>query len=229
MADPRWVFDRTVNRYRDESTGRFLAKKTVTSLRDRVLDTASKEARTLAEQAAKGTITPETFRAGMRELLRNVHGSEAIFGRGGVHAMTPADWGRLGQTLKGEYAYLEGFVADIATLSPEQAMARAQLYMGAAVQSYEKGVAASFGIEDSLPVYPGDGSTRCLGNCRCSWVHVRGGDTIESTWQTEQDGNVCPDCAANGRKYAPLITAIPTEPVDATPVTLALSDRRAAA
>lgn len=198
-------------------------------MRDRVLDTASKEARTLAEQAAKGTISPETFRAGMRELLRNVHGSEAIFGRGGVNAMTPADWGRLGQTLKGEYAYLEGFVTDITTLTPEQAAARANLYMGGAVQSYEKGVAASLGIEDSMPVYPGDGSTRCLGNCRCTWVHVRNGDTMESTWQTEQDGEVCQDCAANGRKYAPLITPMVDKAADTTPVTLALSDRRKAA
>ena len=60
--------------------------------------------------------------------------------------------------------YLDGFAADLRAgkLSPAQAAARANLYAGAVRGAY---YAARY---LGLNAYPGDGSTPCKGNCKCT-------------------------------------------------------------
>lgn len=204
MATPRWGYDPKAKRYRDLQSGRFLPNRTVSSLRDRVITSAAREARSLAKLAANGDITQAAFKSGMRDLLRNVHGSEAIFGRGGVNAMTSADWGRVGSTLKQQYAYLDKFAAEIGEISgptEAQAMARAELYVGAAVKSYEQGRAAAFGIAGKLPRYPGDNCIG-LGNCRCAWDIQEDDENIDCYWRLGGD-DACEPCQGNAADYNP--------------------------
>lgn len=73
--------------------------------------------------------------------------------------------------------YLAGF--DPSTMSEAQARARAELYAEATKATY---YAARWGDWD-LPWVPGDGSTECLGRCRCTASVADNGDgTGVYTW-----------------------------------------------
>ncbi len=203
MAKP-WSFDVRAKRYRSGETGRFLAKAKVVAIRDTVVDAATREARSLAGQAAKGAISPETFRDGMRLAIRNAHGAEYIFGRGGIPSMTSADFGRLGAEMRRQFTYLDGFAREIEAglVSEAQAAARAQMYVNGGTKAFELGQSAAWGIEGQLPLMPGD---NCLGmsNCRCSWsIHETGG-MVEATWKLG-GANPCGPCQGNAARYAPL-------------------------
>jgi len=67
------------------------------------------------------------------------------------------------------------------------------MYMNSAREAFERAKMRSYGIPD-LPAWPGDGSTECLTNCRCSWrfVVVYGG--IECYWEIDWDAENCQDC-----------------------------------
>jgi hypothetical protein len=230
MAKLRWGYDQGAKRYRDLKSGRFLTNTTITSLRDRVVAAAAQEARALAKQAASGSITPAAFQSGMRDLLRNIHGSEAIFGRGGVNAMSAADWGRLGTTLRNQYGFLDGFVQALkvpGAVSEAQAMARAELYVGAAIKSYEQGRAAAFGVAGQLPLYPGD---NCLGhgNCRCRWEIQEDASEIRAYWRLG-GGDACEPCQGNATTYDPFVITKPETIAEARPVRLVAIARGAAA
>ena len=60
------------------------------------------------------------------------------------------------------------------------------------------------GIRQKLACTPGDGTTRCGGNCRCH-LDIRPDPLLENTyvinWITARDGNVCPDCISLSGRY----------------------------
>lgn len=211
-----WSYDRNVRRYRS-GNGRFLAKSKVVAIRDAVVDAAAKEARDLAAKAVRGEITADAFRAGMRVAIRNAHVAEYSFGRGGINAMTSADFGRIGNTLRNQYAYLENFVTAIesSTLSEAKAAARAAQYMGAGVTSFEQGQAAAWGV--NLPTYPGQ---LCLGggSCRCRWDIKETETEIQAQWVTES--KPCDVCAGLGNRYNPFSIPKYRAQPDTTPVRL---------
>lgn len=218
MSKP-WSFDTTARRYRSGDTGRFLPRRDVVALRDAVVNAAGAEAQAIGQRVVAGDISAEEFRDSMRLLIRNAHGAQAIFGRGGVNAMTPADFGRLGASLRKQYAYLDGFVADVeaGVISEAQAAARAQMYVNGSVKSYELGQAAAWGLQGQLPEYPGDS---CLGlsNCRCSWDIRETADAIEATWKLGSE-KPCPPCQRNAENWSPLMLPKWTARPDTTPVT----------
>lgn len=218
MADPKWGYDPRAHRYRDLSTGRWLPKRTVTDIRDRVTDAAGVEARSLAERAVRGEITPDAFRQQMRVVVRNAHAAEAIFGRGGVNSMTSADFGRLGRTLRQAYARLETLVLSVETqtVSEAQAANRAQMAVNGATLSFEQAQAASWGLQ--LPVMPADGGTPCLSNCKCAWQIKETDTAIEARWRVE--ANPCSGCAQRAATYNPYSVPKWHAQPDATPVRL---------
>lgn len=224
MAKP-WSFDTKARRYRSGETGRFLAKRVVTQLRDDVVAAAAKDARALAERAARGEITAEAFRDGMRVAVRNAQAAEYIFGRGGLNAMGSADFGRLGNTLRTAYSRLERLVFDAGhgTISEAQAANRAQMAIDGGVKAFEQGRAAAWGVAGALPLYPGD-NCEGLSNCRCSWTIVDGEHTIECTW-TLGGTDPCGPCQSNAARYNPFVIPKPYATPDTTPVRLSVVRR----
>ena len=214
-----WGYDDRVHRYRNLTSGRFLPKRDVVALRDAVVDAAGREARDLARRVVAGDISPDAFRQGMRLAIRNSHVAQYAFGRGGVRSLTQSDFGRIGNTLRRQYAFLERFLIDVqnGTVTEAQAANRANLYINGGVSSFERGHAAAWGL--NLPVQPGDGGTPCLGNCRCHWDIRETETTIDAYWRTESDP--CSGCMARGERYAPYSTFKPYAVPDATPVRLA--------
>lgn len=81
-----------------------------------------------------------------------------------IKGLSRAERRELDTRIAEQVKYLDGFVADLRAgkLTPAQAKARAALYAGAVRGGYYK---ARY---PSLSNVPGDGSTPCLGNCKCT-------------------------------------------------------------
>lgn len=81
-----------------------------------------------------------------------------------IRGLSRAERRELDARIAEQIKYLDGFTADLKAgkLSPAQAQARAALYAGAVRGGYYK---ARY---PSLNNVPGDGSTPCLGNCKCT-------------------------------------------------------------
>ena len=68
-------------------------------------------------------------------------------------------------TLDAQKQYLDGFRETIDTLTPDEAVARSELYASSATPLYWK----ALGGQLVLPAYPGDGSSECGQFCKCAW------------------------------------------------------------
>ena len=130
------------------------------------------EVNALAERMFTGDITLGSWEEAMKKMIRELHTSTAAIGKGGWDQMTPADWGRLGPVLKGQYKYLHGFAQYVEenkdTVSLKAIQARARMYGNAGAFSSVV-VQAGDVISKKLPWLPKDGSTECLVNCKCFW------------------------------------------------------------
>jgi hypothetical protein len=204
--DERWIWDATLGRYRNLKTGRLLPAARIREMRDRLLDGAAAAMARLAQRLASGDWTVGVWERAMRDAVKAIFGAQYVFGRGGLKAMTRADWERLNDLVQGQYEFLAGFADDVALgkLSLPQITVRAWLYVGSSVQAHEAGKAAALDVE--LPAMPGDGSSECLGNDRCSWFLRRRQDgLVEATWVAEDDPRVCSTCAQRARDWNPLV------------------------
>ena len=157
----------------------------------------------LATKVFTGELTIGAWEEAMRAELRQLHSSGAAITKGGWDQMSSADWGRLGTPLREQYKYLHGFANTIAeqadTISLKAIQARARMY-GRAVGGTASLIQAGAVIENLLPWMPGDGSTKCLINCKCRWdlriikVDKKSGDkTVKAVWRLSPAEH-CVDC-----------------------------------
>jgi hypothetical protein len=157
----------------------------------------------LSEKVFSGELTIGAWEEKMRAELRQLHSSAAAIVKGGWDQMTSADWGRLGTPLREQYKYLHGFANTIAeqaeTISLKAIQARARMY-GRATGNTAALIQAGAVIEGMLPWMPADGSTKCLGSCKCRWelritkVDKKSGDrTVKAVWRLSPAEH-CTDC-----------------------------------
>jgi len=204
MADStKWAFDQRVKRYRNLDTGKYIARATINRMRDDFADKARARIGGLAASLADKSLSVQAWEVAMREAVKTAIGAQYVYGRGGLNTMDQADWGRAGSMTKEAYGYLRGFAEQIAAgeLSEKQINARAALYLNSTVNAYERGRGASFGI--ALPVYPADGGTACLANCRCRWEITETKAEIRATWVLNASAEHCADCEARASTYSP--------------------------
>lgn len=203
-ASDRFTYNPQTHRYRDTSTGRFVSEATVRQQLAQY-EGARKEIGTqLASQLSSGG-TAKEWLLQMRQELKLTYTAEYMLGRGGRSAMTAADWGKLGSMLRTQYTFLDAFAREVAAgnLSEARIAARARMYFDSATQAYERARTSARGMPD-LPAYPGDGSTECKSNCKCSW-------TIEETktaWRcrwTLGPTEHCDTCTTRSAQWSPLI------------------------
>ena len=204
----RWEPNAGVSgRYRDER-GRFVASSTVRRELDRYLDTAD-PAKALAEALRGRQLSVADWEVAMRRHVKNTHLNAIALERGGWANMTPADYGRVGQIVREQYAYLKGFAADIA--SGKQKLdgtlgVRAKLYTQAGRNSYYRSKAANMSgkVTHQMSVrsardscwqcreldrkvfriddtsFPLPGRRVCNHNCQCHLAYLTLGDDGES-------------------------------------------------
>jgi hypothetical protein len=138
--DAEWSYDRKSGRYRDEK-GRFLSKEAIEKLVDRRIDKLEASLRRYTRMLIDGAITLDQWQGSVRESLKGAHIQAAIVGYGGRAGMGSAEYGRIGQRLREEYAYLQGFAADLLNrrISAPMALARIGLYAQSVRGSYWQG------------------------------------------------------------------------------------------
>lgn len=151
---------------------------------------------TLTNQLYSGQLTGEQWRIAMASELKNTHGGLSMFANGGRDQMTPQAWGRVGGNLRTEYRNLQTFADQIAAGEVPQgsAVMRSKQYAQAGQQAYwrERSAQDVFNQQTGLPVLnqvPGDGQTRCHGNCGCHLQPTPAG----VMWILGKEDN-CPDC-----------------------------------
>ena len=143
----------------------------------------------------------------MRQENRINYVEQYLLGHGGRNNMTQADWGRIGQAVKKQNEYLQGFANDLMNRQPEltlnQIKARARQYVDGSTAMYERATALALGMPD-LPEYPADGNQQCHSNCKCSWDIKDMGDHWICTWVLDMAAEHCPDCLENAAKWGEL-------------------------
>lgn len=197
----QFEYDPKARRYRNTDSGQFVSMNTIRRMRDGIAATQANTLATIAQRAVVGELTGPAFVQAMRAEVKRTTLTQYMLGRGGRHAMTPADRGRVGALCKAQYAYLNGFAQDLmdGTLTEAQATARARLYAGASTGAFERGHAAAFSV--TLPRYPGE--TSCMARCRCKWTITEYADRVEAIWRLDPASEHCDDCVGAAAEYAP--------------------------
>ena len=138
--DAEWTYDANLGRYRRPS-GQFMSQKAVMALMDGRIDKLGQNLRRFTQMLADGNITIDQWQGSVREAIKAAHIQATVLGHGGRDGMGSAEYGRIGQRLRAEYAYLQNFAGDILAgrVSTAMALARVQLYAESVRGSYWEG------------------------------------------------------------------------------------------
>lgn len=167
--DAAWSYDPKTNRYRDER-GKFLSQASVQKLVDGRIDKLEASLKRFTRMLANGAITLDQWQGSVREAIKAAHIQAAIIGHGGKNGMGSAEYGRVGQRLRLEYAFLQNFASDLlgGRISAPMALARIGLYaqsvrgsywLGAEIRQQEQGYSLMKRVLDDQAKHCDD----CLG------------------------------------------------------------------
>jgi hypothetical protein len=201
----RQFVNRAVNRILGRDAMRTLGAANVAAMEGGALG--------LTDQLVADQLTVGQWQAAMRAQIKSAYIQQYTLGIGGVDRLTQADYGSIGGMLAEQYRYLDNFAAEIAAgeLTPEQIRARSAMYLRSSREAYERANSRAWGVPP-LPAYPGDGQTRCLTNCQCSWVieEVVDEEGAMAGWDcfwTLGVAEHCEDCVENSHKWNPLFVS----------------------
>jgi hypothetical protein len=209
MADA-WEWDKSSNRYRNAASGVYMSASRQAELRDDFLNRMAVRMADATDKMLDHEMRVAEWEREAREVIRLSHVTEWAFARGGRHMLTAAERAELGVIVREQWGYLHRFASAVLDggMSDAQIRARAALYASAAVLSYERGRAAAFGL--TLPAYPGDGTSECLVNCRCTWRIDELDDKFEAYWERDP-GDSCETCLRRARDWNPYVVEKPSE------------------
>lgn len=135
MSRPgRYGWNAASARFYDRATGRYVSRDTMRLGLDDVLAAAEAEVRAASDQLRSGAIDLAEWQRVMRDVVKETMLDAEALARGGWEQLTPADFGRVGQAVRAQYAYLDGFTADIRSGLPLDGrfLSRAAMYAKAA-------------------------------------------------------------------------------------------------
>lgn len=136
----------------------------------------------------------------LERVLQDTYYEAYRLGTGGT--LTDEGAALVNEMLATQSEYLQGFRNALAdgSLSPAQTAARVQMYAESVKAPYWRGKTAAW----PLPAVPGDGSTQCLTNCRCTWdIRETGEDSADCYWVRHVDES-CQTCIERASEWAPL-------------------------
>lgn len=209
-----WKWDKRIHNYRDDQTGRILSRERALEFVDQSLLESTNVAGDLADLWDAGQLSVADFNTLVRAELKYEYIRQGTLGRGGRPQMTAADWGSIGGSLADQYRYLTPFMAEIAAgaLTVGQVKARLAMYVNSAREAFFRGLARAFGIPNGrLPAQPGDGSTECLTNCKCSWtieeIYDDAGVLIrwDCYWKYGETEDHCDTCRQRETTWSPFV------------------------
>jgi len=159
----------------------------------------------LVDRFIAGEIDALEWHAAMRDQLRTMHSAYYRLGRGG--SLAQSDLARLEARLAQQYQFLEAWRDELAAGRVPNAAAmraRARLYLNAGNASLQDGRSAAIGLPP-LPAVPGDGTTICRANCKCTWqiVSLPGEGNFDCYWRL-RPAEHCPTCEARAAAWFPI-------------------------
>ena len=171
------------------------------------IDSSKERAATLVRLLFTGALSLAAWQDSMEQEIVDQYIRSYQLGRGGIPAMTEADWNKVNDLVQAQYKYLAQFALEVGALSEAVAAARAGLYMQSAMQAYSTGQQQKIGGGALvLPAHPGDGSTACGVNCRCEWRIVERRDGgWNCAWDVDANAESCEDCLKRGSEWNPLV------------------------
>lgn len=177
-GDPGYRWNARAQQY-VAANGRFVSRATIRNLIDQALEREVRNARDLAIGLRNGDISLEAWRASMRDIIKSTHLYSAAAAKGGWAQLTAADYGRVGQIIRGEYQFLENFAAGIANGSiplDGRVVARAQMYAEAGRDTYHQveraGMQSTGRTMERNILHPADHCGQCLGETARGWVPI---------------------------------------------------------
>lgn len=202
-----WTYNPKRGTYTSKS-GLIVGRADQASIRKDFINSLRGDQEILNAKLADNTISISDWVLGQRALIKQAHLAEYLLARGGKGAMTSKDYGFLGSTLRKQYRYLNRFGQDLISekVSIDQLSNRSSQYLDTAASSFHRGFTNAMGIP-RLPAYPCDGSTACLGSCRCSWDITEDEQGWYATWQAED--KPCPTCSEYAERWNPLFIPKP--------------------
>lgn len=137
MAKPpiQYGWNDAAGRYIELRSGRFVAQATVRAVVDQTLDGFGARMVALTDSLRGGQLGLSAWQAGMAQEIKAAHLFAAAAARGGWAQLSPADYGRVGQRLRVEYAYLRNRALAIQNGTQRldgSLIQRTRLYAGAA-------------------------------------------------------------------------------------------------
>ena len=175
------AWDAEATRWIDDATGDAVGAAAVIAARDALADEYAAQFRALALIFTAGGLTVQAWTGLFATLLMEAIAHGYLFGRGGLERMGDADWERVTEVYARQHDFATRFIAevehqiehrpagtsaaDVLEQIAPSAAARAELYAGSVVESYEQGHVAAVSEHRGrlrMPVYPADGGTQCV-------------------------------------------------------------------
>lgn len=133
-----YTYSRPVARYRDISTGRFVARERILSLLDSQIASAESRLGAIVTAMHQRTLAPGMGQMLMRDEVRRLHLQNAALAKGGFDRLNATDYGRAGRQLRDTYQRMtnlaNGIQAGEVTLP--QALNRVAGYVGEARRNF---------------------------------------------------------------------------------------------
>lgn len=175
---PDFTWDANTARYRNER-GSFVSTNAVIDQTNQRIDDGAQRLENFLSAIAGGRGNVNDLQDAVITELKNQHIQAAMLGRGGRDAMTQADYGRLGATLRQEYKFMRRFIEQAANgeLSEAQIKNRLKMYSSGVWKSQQAGERSAHkaaGYTHKRRVL--DPSAETCGDCeeyaRIGWVPI---------------------------------------------------------
>jgi hypothetical protein len=112
---PQYLWNERAAQYTNRKTGRFVSRQAIRDQLDKVIDASSQVMRAISQQLRDGDIGLAEWQIQMMQQIKTTHLAGGAMQRGGWQQMTQADFGRVGQIVRNEYAFLRDFAEQIAS------------------------------------------------------------------------------------------------------------------
>ena len=109
---PQYRWNAAAGRY-IAPNGQFVGQQTIRLELDNVMDNITDRMVSLSQQFRAGTIDGRTFQTESMRLIKQTHLAAGAMEKGGWANMTQADFGRVGQIVRQEYAYFNNLISQI--------------------------------------------------------------------------------------------------------------------
>lgn len=173
---PGFTYSRSLARFRNTATGRFVSRDRIIDLLDAQVRHAENRLGAIVTAMHEKTLSPGMGQTLMRDELRRLSLTNAALGKGGFDRLDFRDYGRAGRQLRDTYQRMTNLARDIETgrVSLPQALNRVAGYVGEARRNFfeterEALRATGRAFEERRRLNPAEHCRSCVRWASMSW------------------------------------------------------------